>query len=271
MTVPLSVCLLACNEEQAVERCLRAVAAIADEVVVVVDAKSADGSEKVAREHADRVEVRPYAGDIDQKRYCVSLASHEWVLVVDPDEVVPPELARELRETIEAAGPEVAGVEIDRLTRHLGRWIRHGDFHPDWTLRAFRRGRARWVGLDPHGRVEVDGRVERVGTPLEHHSYRDLADQIERIQHFSEASADAMDASGRRVRVWDLVARPPARFLRAYVLRRGFLDGVPGLVIAVATAFHVFLKYAKLWERQRGPSPAAEPARTSGDGRGSAR
>ena len=143
MTVPLSVCLLACNEEQAVERCLRAVAAIADEVVVVVDAKSADGSEKVAREHADRVEVRPYAGDIDQKRYCVSLASHEWVLVVDPDEVVPPALARELRETIEAAGPEVAGVEIDRLTRHLGRWIRHGDFHPDWTLRAFRRGRAR--------------------------------------------------------------------------------------------------------------------------------
>lgn len=250
MTPSLSVCVIACNEESELPRCLDAVA-FADERVVVVDAKSRDGSAKIALERADRSEVRPYAGDIDQKAYCVGLASHDWVLIVDPDEVVPRALAAELQSAIRAAGPEVAGIEIDRLTWHLGRWIRHGDFHPDWTLRAFRRSRARFVGRNPHGRIEVEGAVIRVATPLEHYSYRDLADQLDRIQHFSDEAARALDLEGRRVRVWDLVTRPPARFLRAYVLRRGFLDGVPGLVIAVATAFHVFVKYAKLWERQR--------------------
>lgn len=251
MTVRISLCITACNEEQALVRCLDALAGFADEIVVVVDAKSVDGTEKVARERADRVEVRPYTGDIGQKSHCVSLARNDWVVVIDPDEVAPPALVRELRDAIVSAGTDVAGIEIDRLTRHLGRWIRHGDFHPDWTLRGFRRERSRFVGMNPHGRIEVEGRVVRVTTPLEHYSYRDLADQIDRIQQFSDAAAEAMESTGRRVRLWDLLARPPARFLRAYVLRRGFLDGVPGLVIAVATAFHVFLKYAKLWERQR--------------------
>jgi len=251
MTPPISVCVIAFDEEEALARCLDAIRSLADEIVVVVDARSADGTEKVARERADRVEVRPFAGDIEQKRFGVELARNDWVLIVDPDEVAPPALVDELRDTIAAAGPDVAGVEIDRLTHHLGRWIRHGDFHPDWTLRAFRRARARFAGRNPHGRIEVDGHVVRVPTALLHYSYRDLADQIDRIQQFSDAAADAMDEAGRPVRLMDLVARPPARFLRAYVLRRGFLDGVPGLVIAVATAFHVFLKYAKLWERQR--------------------
>jgi glycosyltransferase involved in cell wall biosynthesis len=250
MRPPISACVLACDEERELARCLAAVG-FADERVVVVDARSSDGTEKIARECADRVEVRPYAGDVAQKRHCVGLARHDWVLIVDPDEIVPPTLARELVDAIASAGPEVAGIEVDRLTWHLGRWIRHGDFHPDWTLRAFRRSRARFAGLDPHMRIEVDGGVRRVPTPLEHYSYRDLADQVDRIQRFSAAAAAALDAAGRRARLRDLVLRPPARFLRAYVLRRGFLDGVPGLVIAGATAFHVFLKYAKLWERQR--------------------
>jgi len=249
MARPISACLIACNEEAELARCLDALRFV-DERVIVVDARSADGTEKIARERADRFEVRPYAGDIEQKSHCVALARHDWVLIVDPDEVVPPALGRELVETIDRAGPDVAGIEIDRLTWHLGRWILHGDFHPDWTLRAFRRSRARFAGRNPHGRIEVDGRVVRVRTPLEHYSYRDLADQIERIQHFSAQAAAALDAAGRRARLRDLVTRPPARFLRAYVLRGGFRDGVPGLVIAVATAFHVFLKYAKLWERQ---------------------
>lgn len=250
MTIPLSACVLACNEEEELPRCLDALG-FADELVMVVDARSRDGSEKIALERADRVEVRPYEGDIEQKRHCVGLARHDWVLIVDPDEVVPPALADELRVAIQSAPATVSGIEIDRLTFHLGRWIRHGDFHPDWTLRAFRRSRSRFVGRNPHGRVEVEGKVVRVATPLEHYSYRDLADQIDRIQHFSDEAARALDGAGRRVRVWDLVMRPPARFVRAYLLRRGFLDGVPGLVIAVATAFHVFVKYAKLWERQR--------------------
>ncbi|MFO0689250.1 MAG: glycosyltransferase family 2 protein [Myxococcota bacterium] len=257
---PVSVCMLACDEERELERALASVA-WADEIVVVVDAKSRDGSEAVARRLASRVERRAYAGDVEQKRFAVSLAQHDWAFILDPDEVVTPVLAEAMRSALartagaggggRSAGDEVVAYEIDRSTWHLGRWIRHGDFHPDWKLRLFRRSCARFVGRDPHGRVEVDGRVARLEGELLHYSYRDLADQIARIQFFSGEAAAALAREGARAGWRQLLFHPPARFLRSYVLRRGFLDGMPGFVIAVASGFYVFLKYAKLWERTR--------------------
>jgi glycosyltransferase involved in cell wall biosynthesis len=258
MSVPLSVCIIARDEEERLPRCLDAVA-FADEIVVVVDDRSVDGTEKLARERAQRVDVRPYEGDVAQKRHCAGLATHDWILMVDPDEVLTAEAAGDLLERLDRASERVAGFEVNRVTWHLGRWIRHGDFYPDWKLRAFRRSRARWVGSDPHARIEVDGTVERLTGELEHFSYRDLADQVARIQFFSEQSARSLAQRGRKVRLSDLVLRPPARFLRAYVQKRGFLDGVPGLIIAAATSFHVFLKYAKLWEREHLGSPQSRP------------
>ena len=263
----LSVCVIACNEEDRLPRCLAALS-WADEIVVLVDAKSSDATLEIARKEAHRVEIEAYAGDIEQKSTCVSLASHDWVAIVDADEVVGPELAEELRTATAAAGDHVAGFEVNRLTYHLGRWIRHGDFHPDWTLRLFRRSRYRWVGQNPHGRIVVDGEVRRLRAELPHYSYRNLADQLERIQFFSGEAARSLRDSGRGPRLGDLVLRPPARFLRAYILKAGFKDGMPGFIIAAATAFHVFLKYAKYWEltkvgeaagdsRGRGPGPNA--------------
>jgi hypothetical protein len=222
-----------------------------DEIVVVVDAKSSDASEAVARRMAHRVEVRPYAGDIDQKRYCIGLAKNDWVLILDPDEVVTRELSRAIDRALDQPEADVAGYRLNRVTYHLGRWIRHGDFYPDWKLRLFRRSRARWVGRDPHGRIEVEGLVEDLDGELEHYSYRDLSDQITRIQFFSDQAAAALAADGVPFRVSRLVLRPPARFLKTYLLRQGFRDGLPGFVISVASAFYVFLKYAKLWEKSR--------------------
>lgn len=255
---PLSVCVLACNEARELERLLSSVA-WAEEIVVVVDAKSRDDSEAVARRMASRVEVRPYAGDVDQKRHAVSLAKHDWALVLDPDEVVTPELAESIRSALrpaEAGAQAPVAYEVNRLTWHLGRWIHHGDFFPDWKLRLFRRSRARFAGRDPHGRVEVDGLVARLSGVLQHFSYRDLADQVVRIQFFSSEAAAALAREGVRFRMRDLVFRPPARFLRSYLLKGGFRDGLPGFVIAGASGFYVFLKYAKLWERTRARSAA---------------
>jgi glycosyltransferase involved in cell wall biosynthesis len=260
MSGQLSVCILACNEESSLARCLDAVA-FADEVIVVVDRKSRDASEKLARERADRVEVRPYEGDLEQKSYCVSLATCDWVLIVDPDEVVSRELGEAIVDVIGADGRGCSGFDLDRKTYHLGRWIEHGDFYPDWTLRLFRRDRATWTGINPHGRIVVDGRVGRLSGTLEHFSYRDLTDQVERIQFFSGESAKALQLSGQHFSLSRLILRPPARFTRAYFLKLGFLDGLPGFVIAAATAFHVFLKYAKLWELERA---ARSPAPKSG-------
>ncbi|MFK7894326.1 MAG: glycosyltransferase family 2 protein [Myxococcota bacterium] len=245
---PLSVCLLAYNEEEELVRAIESVA-WADEIVVVVDAKSEDGSEQVARRMASRVECRVYEGDVAQKRYATSLAKHDWVLILDPDEVVTEELGQSIRAALESPGP--SAYQLNRATYHLGRWIRHGDFYPDWKLRLFRKSQARWVGRDPHGRVEVPGKLGDLKGDLEHYSYRDLADQVDRIQFFSGQAAEALFREGAKFRLQDLILRPPARFLRTYFLRAGFRDGLPGFVISAASAFYVFLKYAKLWEKTR--------------------
>ena len=278
-TIALSVCLLARDEEAELARCLAAVE-WADEIVVVVDDRSRDGTERVARALASRVERRAYAGDVEQKRYCTSLAKHDWVLILDPDEVVPVELADSIRAALAASGAHASGeivgsldskrdlpvaYRLNRITYHLGRWIRHGDFYPDWKLRLFRRSRARFVGFDPHGRVEVEGQVGVLQGDLEHYSYRDLADQVQRIQFFSDQAADALVVRQRPFRIRDLVLRPPARFLRSYFLKQGLRDGLPGFVIAVASGFYVFLKYAKQWERLRSGGEPIEVQGEEGD------
>jgi glycosyltransferase involved in cell wall biosynthesis len=260
----VSVCLLAKDEEAELPRCLDAVD-WADEIIVVVDDRSSDGTERIARERASLVERRAYAGDVEQKRYCVSLAKHDWVLILDPDEVVPLELQKSICDVLEGAKSDVwSGAEspvayrMNRVTYHLGRWIRHGDFFPDWKLRLFRRSCSHFVGRDPHGRVEVDGKVGELAGELEHYSYRDLADQISRIEFFSGQATAALLEEGHPFRLRDLVLRPPARFLRSYFLKQGYRDGLPGFVIAVASAFYVFLKYARLWEGLR-VSPSDGP------------
>ena len=250
--VPLSVCVLAFNDEEILARCLDALD-FANEVVVVVDAKTTDGSEKIARDKGAVVSVHRYLGDIEQKRHAISQARNDWMLLLDSDEVVSPELALAIRRFLSkhGAAESATGAEVNRLSYHLGRWLRHGDFYPDWKLRLFRRVEGEVVGRNPHGRVVVAGRVERLSGDLAHYTYHDLADQVVRIQQFSAQGAAALRAEGRRCRWSDLCLRPPARFVRAYVLKRGFLDGVAGFIVAAATAFHVFLKYAKLWELER--------------------
>jgi len=239
---------MACDDEETLPGCLESVA-FADEIIVVVDPKSRDQSEKIAIRLATRVEVHPYAGDLEQKRFTSGLASGDWVLSLDADEVVSPELAASIRGAV--AAPRAVGYEMNRLAWHLGRWVRHGDWHPDWKLRLFQPARARWVGRNPHGRVEVEGAVARLQGDLFHYSYRDLADQMERIQRHSREAAEALYAEGRRAHWWDLSLRPLARFLRAYLLKRGFLDGSVGLLVAGTIGYAVFLKYAKLWDLER--------------------
>jgi hypothetical protein len=189
---------------------------------------------------------------------------NEWVLIVDADERIPDGLASEISEAVKRE--DVDGFFLNRRFFFLGRWIKHCGYYPSWNLRLFRRGAGEWVGVNPHGRVELRGKVRRLRGELEHRSYRDLADQIDRIQDFSRVQARAFHDEGRPARVRDMILRPPARFLRAYLLKQGFRDGVPGLVIAAATAFHVFLKYAKLWELDR-VRPAEDTAPDAGKAR----
>jgi glycosyltransferase involved in cell wall biosynthesis len=252
VTPSVSACVIAYNDESHIERCLASLA-WADERIVVVDDRSDDATESIARDMGASVMRHRYRGNVEQKNFALEQAQHEWVLSLDADEALSDGLAGKLRAFLASEDGRVDGVELNRITRHLGRWIRHGDFHPDWQLRLFRRSRGRWAGVNPHGRVRVGARVCRIDGDLEHYSYADLTDQIARIQEFSRIEAQELFARGRRAGISDLALRPPARFLRAYLLKAGLRDGLPGFVIAAATAFHVFLKYAKLWELGRTP------------------
>jgi len=245
---PLSVCIVALNEEDRIAECLQS-ADFADEWIVV-DSHSTDRTRDIARGLGARVVERDWPGHVQQKNFALECATHDWVLCLDADERVSPELRAAILEALE--GDDLPdGFRFPRRNRYLGRWIRHGGWYPDRKLRLFRRSRGRWAGQNPHDRVHVEGAVVDLRGDLLHDSYRSLSDHLRTIDSFTTIAAREKLAAGERASLADLTLRPGWKFVRMYFLKAGFLDGVPGLVIAVMGAYYAFLKYAKLRELQR--------------------
>jgi glycosyltransferase involved in cell wall biosynthesis len=244
----VSVTVVTWNEEERLRRCLESVA-WADEIVVV-DAGSEDKTVEIARGFTDHVLVRPWDGFAPQKNFAVERATGEWVLSLDADEEVSPELAEEIRRVI--AAPSAEGYAMPRRNIFWGRWVRHGLLYPDWQLRLFRRGHGRFVERQVHESVEVDGRVERLTSALVHRSYRDVADFIARTNRYTTLAAEDWVRRGRPIRRIDFIFRPAGRFLSMYVVHAGFLDGWRGFLLAVLYAYYVFVRSAKVWERVKG-------------------
>ncbi|HEX6885576.1 MAG TPA: glycosyltransferase family 2 protein [Planctomycetota bacterium] len=252
MTTPLSCCIIAMDEEERLPACLASVA-FCDEIVVV-DSHSTDQTRALAAARGARVIERDWPGHVAQKEFAVRAATHEWVLCVDADERITPALRSEI-EALRARGfPGHAGWRFPRLTNYLGTWVRHGTWYPDRQLRLFDRRRGRWGGHDPHDRVELaaGASVGELSGDLEHHPYRTLAEHLATIDQYTTIMARGMLARGRRAGWLDLTLRPWVRFARFYLLKRGFLLGTQGLVLAQLAAHYVRLKYAKLLVLQRG-------------------
>ena len=213
----------------------------------MVDSHSTDRTRELAAEAGARVIERDWPGFGPQKRFAVEAASHDWVLCLDADERLSEQLQAEIR-TLRAAGfPDRPGWEMPRCSEYLGRWIRRGTWYPDRQLRLFDRRRGNWNERPIHERVELDGPPGRLQGDLLHVPYRDLGDHLTTIARYTAAMARDLHARGRRVRLSDLLLRPPVRFLRFYVLRLGFLEGWRGLILAILAAYYVFLKYAQLY------------------------
>ncbi len=256
---PLSVCIVAMDEEDDIRECL-ASADFADEWIVV-DSHSTDRTRERAEAAGARVLERDWPGHIEQKNFALDQASHDWVLCLDADERISPELRESILAAL-AGERRAQGYEFARRTWYLGRWIRHGGWYPDTKLRLFDRSKGRWGGVNPHDHVFVEGRVERLHGDLLHYSYRSVADHLGTITSFTSIAAKEKHARGERTGPFSLLLRPFWKFLRMYFLQAGFLDGVAGFVVAVTGAFYVFLKYAKLWELQRTGAPES----SHGDG-----
>jgi glycosyltransferase involved in cell wall biosynthesis len=213
--------------------------------IVVVDSGSRDDTVEIARRCGARVLVQPWLGFGPQKRFAVASAAHDWVLCLDADERVTPELAAAIGVALAEPQPPAA-YALARRNRFLGRWLAHGEGYPDWNVRLFDRRRAHWSDDAVHEHVLSEGPVRRLAGDLLHASAESLDAYVAKQNRYTTLQAQAMHARGERASAARLVGSPLARFLRFYVVKLGFLDGVAGLVHIAIGAFASFLKYAKL-------------------------
>jgi len=249
--LPLSVVLITHNAAAQLPECLASVA-FADEVVVV-DSGSSDGTPQVAARYGARVVAKEWLGFGRQKQFAVEQAAHDWVLCLDADERVSPELAASLVRALQA--PAAPVYRMARRNRFLGRWLRHGEGYPDWSARLFDRRQARWSDDEVHEKVLY---AVSPGTPLGtltgdllHESGEDLGRYLEKQNRYTALAARELYRRGYRAGLARLTLSPLARFFKFYLLRLGFLDGLPGLVHISIGCINSFMKYAKLIELQK--------------------
>ncbi len=244
----LSLAVITRDEREDLPRLLDAAEGFADEVVVV-DCGSTDGTVELARERGARVVQTGWPGYGIQKNRALDECRGEWLLSLDADEVPDPELAAALARV--GDGGEAAGYEFVRRNHYLGEPIRHA-WSADRIVRVVRRGRGRWTDAPVHEILEVDGSVETLPGELVHHPYRDLDDHMDKLGRYARLGAREAHAAGRTFHIHQLVTHPVAAFARRYLFRLGFLDGVRGLLVAASASLSAFLKYAHLFQLQRG-------------------
>lgn len=244
----LSVIVITRNEAANIGDCLDSVS-FADERIVVDD-NSSDATAEIAAQKGARVVRHDFKGFGAQKNHALSLAQGDWVLSIDADERVTPSLRTEIE--TEIGKPRADGYEFPRLSSFCGRPMRHSGWYPDYVLRLFRRGRARFTDDIVHERVVCDGPVARLREPLLHTPVIRLEDALSRMDRYSTAGAEMLVARGRRVSFFSGITRGAATFLRTYILRAGFLDGREGFLLAVANAQGAYYRYMKAWLAMRG-------------------
>ena len=248
MTEPLqlSALVVTLNEADQIERCLAALS-FCDEIVLV-DAESTDGTVALARQFTDRVWVEPWRGYGGQKQFALEKCRGDWVLWIDADEVVSPELARSIVAAV--SKPSCDSYSLARRVYYLGDWIRHGGWGQDWVRRLFRREEARFRLDLVHEGIELPGPTGRLTGPLDHYSYRDLSHHWTKIDQFTSLWAKQRWEQGQRSHFFDLFFRPFVRWFKIYLLKQGWRDGWRGFVVAGLAAAYVLVKYAKLKEKE---------------------
>jgi glycosyltransferase involved in cell wall biosynthesis len=247
----LSVCIICHNEERNIKRCLESLHAWVHEIVVV-DSMSTDRTVDIAKGYTDRVFQRPWPGYAAQKNFALSKTETDWVLSLDADEMVSRALRDEISAEI-AKSDALDGYRIPRRSFYQGRWINHSGYYPDRQLRLFRREKGCWGGGRVHERMAVEGRVGDLKQDLFHYPYGGrISGQLGTVNSFSTLLAKDMYDRGKRFHLMHLFSRPFFKFLEVYVLKRGFMDGLPGLIIAVSDAYAMFVRYVKLREIEAG-------------------
>ena len=247
----LSLAVMSFNEESNIRRTLESALPLADEIVVV-DSFSTDRTVEIAESLGAKVFREPWKGYIDQTNSCLEKCRGEWVLCLDCDEVITPELRESIRRALER--PVAEGYLLNRRSFYQGRLLKYA-WQPDRKLRLARRDAAlRCEGNNPHYVLKVQGRTARLDGDLVHYSYKDFGAHMAQTQNLARQTAEAYYRQGRTANLFTLLCRPPFAFFRCYFLRGAFLDGVPGFLAAFSLAVYVYMKYAFLWELHANPA-----------------
>jgi len=242
----ISAVIITYNEEKRLEPAIKSLDGIAEEIIVV-DRYSDDDTVKIAKKYTNCVFQRKWTNFADQKNFANSKAKFSWILSLDADERLSPKLKEELLQVKEQE-LGCSGFSMPREVFYLGRWIRHSGWYPDRKIRLFQKERARWEGEYVHEKLLIEGEVKKLRGSIHHFTYRNIADHLRRINTFSDLGAQKLYAQNKKCRWYHLLFLPFFRFLRAFFLKAGFLDGFAGFVISVLDSYSVFTRYAKLKE-----------------------
>ena len=252
MKYPVSVIVITRNEERMIYDCLESVQWAED--IIVVDANSNDRTVEISKEFTSRIFQKEWTGYVSAKQFGLEQAKHEWILWLDADERVTEDLALEICNVVSNKSVSLGVYKIPRRAYFLGKWIRHCGWYPGYVLRLFRKEMVCFTTARVHERLEADTPVGRLGHDLLHYTDDNLYHYFFKLNRYTSLAAEDYRDSTRRFSLADIMLRPPFLFLKMYLLKRGFLDGMHGLILSALSAAYVFSKYAKIWESEKNPS-----------------
>jgi glycosyltransferase involved in cell wall biosynthesis len=248
--VKLSVVIITYNEEKNLERCLKSVVPVADEIVVV-DSFSTDKTKEIALKYKAKFVEHAFEGHIEQKNWAITQASYKHVLSIDGDEALDETLINSINAI--KVNWQADGYSMNRLTNYCGKWIKHSGWYPDKKLRLWNSEKGEWQGTNPHDeyRMQKGCTIKHIKGDILHYSYYSIHQHLEQVNYFTEIMAKQYLEKGRRASLFNLLMNPTLKFVGSYIFQKGFLDGIYGLAICIISAHATFLKYLKLYQLQK--------------------
>ena len=239
----ISACIISYNEENKIEDCLKSLEGVVDEIIVV-DSNSTDATVEIAKKYTDKIFPQPFLGHIEQKNLAIEKATHDWILSLDCDERLTPELSQSIL-AIKGNLEQADAYKMARKTFYIYRWLNHC-WYPDTKTRLFNKSTASWGGTNPHDRVITqENNIVLLNGDIEHYSFDSIAAHLDTIERFTEIAADELVRKNKKISFLSPITHASWTFIKIYLLKRGFLDGQAGLIVATLSYMHVFIKYNK--------------------------
>ena len=247
--IKISSIIIAKNEEDNIRKCIESQLSCIDDIVVVVDDKSDDSTLEIVKEYnCVNFEIKEWMGYSKTKEYALSLTKHDWVFWIDADEVITKELQQEINKLKENKNDNFAAYSVARRAYFLGKWIQHSGWYPGRVTRFFNKKKVKFSDSKVHEELIVDGRTGKLNNDLEHYTDPDLFHYFEKFNKYTSLAAEELRIKQKNVSMNDILLRPLFIFIKMYILKKGFLDGMHGLILAILSSNYVFTKYCKLWE-----------------------